>query len=292
MQGLLVVDKPEGFTSHDVVAKLRGLFSLRRIGHGGTLDPMATGVLPVLLGKATKASAYLLGDKTYVACFCTGLTTDTYDSAGQILTQSGARPSLQALQAALAPFQGDIVQIPPMVSAVKVRGKKLYEYARAGLEIARPPRTVTIHGTDLVQTDDNQFTLTVRCSKGTYVRALIHDLGQAVGGGAVMTALRRTASDPFTIDQALTLSQVQSDWEKGCLAVRPVDVLFAACPAVTLPPGRETDCFQGRPLPLPPSLPVRTDRVRVYDATGRFLQLGRVKDAFIVAETNFFETET
>jgi len=193
--GVLVVDKPAGWTSMDVCAKLRGVFHQKRVGHGGTLDPMATGVLPVFLGRATRAVEYVTeGEKEYIAALRLGLITDTQDTTGTILEEREATVTGEQLEAVLARFTGEIEQLPPMYSAIKVQGKKLYELARKGIEVERKPRPVTIRTLEAVgRSDEGDVTLRVVCSKGTYVRTLCHDIGQTLGCGGCMAALRRVS---------------------------------------------------------------------------------------------------
>ena len=193
MNGILLVDKPQDWTSHDVVAKLRGVFGERRIGHSGTLDPLATGLLVVFLGRATKAVEFSeAAEKEYVAHLRLGLETDTQDITGTVLRTSSEVPDRSALEAVLPQFRGEICQLPPMYSAIKVNGKKLYEIARKGGEVERQSRQITIHELTLLGEENGDYLLRVRCSKGTYIRTLCHDIGQALGCGGVMTALRRT----------------------------------------------------------------------------------------------------
>ena len=182
--GILVIDKSAGWTSQDVAAKLRGVFHERRVGHGGTLDPMATGVLPIFIGRATRAAEFLeSAEKEYIAGLCLGVVTDTQDTSGNILETHPVTATREAVQAALAQFLGPIEQIPPMYSAVKIGGQKLYELARKGKEIERKPRSITIHELELLEGEGTEFTLRVRCSKGTYVRTLCHDLGRSAAAG-------------------------------------------------------------------------------------------------------------
>ena len=208
LSGILLVDKAPGWTSHDVVAKCRGLLREKRIGHGGTLDPMATGLLVLFVGPATKLVSKLPGEKIYIASLRFGLETDTYDTEGRTVREYGYIPSADELRAVLPRYTGDLMQTPPMVSAVKINGKKLYELARKGVEVERPPRPVTVHELCWLAENDGAHTLQVRCSAGTYVRALIHDIGHELGSGAVMTALRRTNSGPFCTDDAVPVEQV------------------------------------------------------------------------------------
>ena len=201
VNGILIVDKPQDWTSMDVCAKLRGLFHEKRVGHAGTLDPMANGVLPVFVGRATRAVEFAAeGEKEYVASLRLGTTTNTQDTTGQVVEERPFLGTQADLEEVLSRFRGDIFQIPPMYSAIKVGGKKLYELARKGREVERPPRPVTIHSLTLEGRDGaGDYLLRVRCSKGTYVRTLCHDIGQALGCGGCMSALRRTMACDFTL---------------------------------------------------------------------------------------------
>ena len=196
--GILVIDKSAGWTSQDVAAKLRGVFHERRVGHGGTLDPMATGVLPVFIGRATRAAEFLeSAEKEYVAGLRLGVVTDTQDTSGTVLETNPVCVTRAQLEAALRQFLGPIEQIPPMYSAIKINGQKLYELARRGQEVARRPRSITIHALELLEGEGADWTVRVRCSKGTYVRTLCHDLGRALGCGGCMSSLRRTRAGSF-----------------------------------------------------------------------------------------------
>jgi tRNA pseudouridine55 synthase len=208
LNGILLIDKAPGWTSHDVVAKCRGLLRERRIGHGGTLDPLATGLLVLFVGPSTKLVSRLPGEKTYIASLRFGWETDTYDIEGKTVREYDTIPSADDLQAILPRYTGGLLQTPPMVSAVKIGGKKLYELARKGIEVERPPRPVTVHEFTLLEGQGRDYTLRIRCSAGTYVRSLIHDIGRELGSGAVMTALRRTHSGPFCVDGAVPVGAV------------------------------------------------------------------------------------
>lgn len=284
--GIIIIDKPAGWTSMDVCAKLRGILGERRIGHAGTLDPMATGVLPVFVGSATRAVEFAeKGDKEYLAGLRLGLVTNTQDITGEILEErpvSVTRPELTAL---LERFTGDILQIPPMYSAIKRNGKKLYELARKGVEVERAPRPVTIHELELLGWPDagEDFSLRVRCSKGTYIRTLCHDIGQALGCGGCMSSLRRTMAAGFTLDQAVTLEQVQ---ERGEAALMPADSLFARYPAYTLPlPRLERLCRNGNPVPV---RDLGDGTYRVYGENGQFLCVSRCENGVLTSIRNFF----
>ena len=237
--GILVFDKPQGFTSHDVVAKLRGILRTRKIGHGGTLDPMATGGLPIFVGGATKASDYAAAqDKTYEAGFTLGFSTDTQDTTGTVTAQSEKRLTLDEVRDALEGFRGAQKQIPPMYSAIKIDGQKLYDLARKGKEVERPARDITILDIALLDFDEQaqKGAFRVTCSKGTYVRTIVHDLGQKLGTCAAMHALTRIRSGVYTLAQAVTFETVERARDDGTLGrlFQPTDSLFADDPAVRL----------------------------------------------------------
>ncbi len=283
--GILVIDKPADWTSMDVCAKLRGMLRERRIGHGGTLDPMATGVLPVFVGSATKCVEFAeKGDKEYTALLRLGITTNTQDITGETLERRPADPGEKDLKAVLPQFTGHVMQIPPMFSAIKRDGKKLYELARAGKEIHRDPRPVEIYALERMgRTGNGDFILRVSWSKGTYVRTLCHDIGQALGCGGCMAGLRRTMAAGFTLEDAVTLEDVQ---EKGAALLRPVDSLFASCPAYTLPDaGLEKLCRNGARIPAPTLTP---GMYRVYGQNGVFLCLSRWETGRLISVKNFF----
>ena len=240
MNGIICIDKPQGFTSFDVIGKLRGILKLRRLGHSGTLDPMATGVLPVFVGVATKAGGRLPDDrKTYIADFRLGQVSDTQDSTGTVLEEHDASHiTEEMLRAALPQFIGDIAQIPPMYSAVSVDGKRLYELARQGKTVERQARQVHVEQIELTAFDAQQGTgtLTIHCGTGVYVRTILHDLGQALGCGAVMTGLRRTMSNGLPIEKCFTFEQIQQLAAENRLAeaVIPIEEVFSSLPAIRL----------------------------------------------------------
>ena len=283
--GIVVIDKPAGWTSMDVCAKLRGILKERRIGHGGTLDPMATGVLPVFAGNATKAVEFAeKGDKEYIAGLRLGVETNTQDVTGEILETRPVAADRADLEGVLPRFTGPIAQIPPMFSAIKRDGKKLYELARAGKEVQRDPRPVTIHALEILeQTSGAGYLLRVRCSKGTYVRTLCHDIGQALGCGGCMSSLRRTMAAGFTLEDAVTLERVQ---EGGEALLLPVDCFFTGCPVLLLTsPKAERLCRNGNPLPAADMGP---GEYRVYAPDGTFLCLSRWEKGQLVSIKNFF----
>ena len=237
--GILLMDKPQGFTSHDVVAKLRGILHTRRIGHGGTLDPLATGVLPVFVGGATKAADFAAAqDKEYVAGFTLGYETDTQDVTGETLRRSDQTATRTQVEQAAARFLGAQQQVPPMYSAVKVNGQKLYDLARKGKEVERPARDIFVHEMSLMDFDENtqKGTLRLMVSKGTYVRTLVHDMGVSLGTLAVMHSLVRTRAGAYPLDACYTFDEVERAMQDGTVQdlLLPVDGLFAEYPAVTL----------------------------------------------------------
>ena len=224
MDGILLVDKPSEWTSMDVCAHLRGVLHERHIGHTGTLDPNATGLLVVLTGKGTKAAKYAENDtKEYVARLRLGMRTDTQDIWGNTLESSGKTCTREEIEAVLDTFRGDILQLPPMYSAIKIRGKKLYEIARRGGDVEREPRPITIHRLELLEPDENDdWGLTVACSKGTYIRTLCADIGDALGVGGCMSALRRVRCGDFTIAEAHTLEEIRSAPEAYILPIERI----------------------------------------------------------------------
>ena len=276
--GILCVDKPAGFTSFDVIAKLRGILRQRKMGHAGTLDPMATGVLPVFLGAATRAIDLVpVQDKGYTAGFTLGLSTDTYDSTGQIQQTAPVRVGRQEIEAALSGFRGQIEQLPPMYSAVKVNGQKLYQLARQGKTIEREPRRVIVYDLQLLDYDEAtcQGTLHIFCSKGTYVRSIVHDLGQLLGCGGVMHTLRRWSALDYDLDECMTLDQIESKSVDGTLQLRPVDSCFAQWDAVQL--SEELTRLYINGVRFSPRrllhAPQDNRKLRVYGCNGQFLGL-------------------
>lgn len=278
--GILVMNKPQGFTSFDVIGKLRGILKMRRLGHTGTLDPMAEGVLPVLIGTAAKACDILPDEtKAYRAGFRLGTVTDTQDSTGNVLETYDADVTEAELLAVLPQFTGEIRQIPPMYSAVQINGKRLYELAREGKEIERPARTVTVHGITLTEFAPAAQcgTLEIVCGKGTYVRTVIHDTGAALGCGACMTSLVRTAACGFTLADAHTFDEVQQAADSGMLEslIVPADRLFTALPAVTLSEAQTRLYKNGVRLDLNRvrGITAEDQRYRVYGCDGSFFGL-------------------
>ena len=239
MDGILCINKPKEYTSFDVVARIRGMSKTRRVGHSGTLDPMATGVLSVFIGNATKACDRMPTDtKSYTADFLLGKTSDTLDVWGPILSEQVSRVTEEELRSCLPEFRGEIVQIPPMYSAVRVNGQRLYDLARQGKEVERQPRTVFVHHLELLSFDaaSQSGRLEISCSKGTYIRSILSDLGSRLGVGGMMTGLVRTAAGPFSLADCITLEEAQALTEAGRLEERllPVDRLFESLPEIRL----------------------------------------------------------
>lgn len=284
--GIVIVDKPAGWTSQDVAAKLRGVFHERRIGHGGTLDPMATGVLPVFVGRATRAVEFFeSAEKEYVAGLRLGLTTNTQDTTGEPLELREAAVPRAELQAVLAQFTGPQMQLPPMYSAVKIGGKKLYELARAGKTAERTPRAIEIFALELLEGGGCDWLLRIRCSKGTYVRTLCHDIGQALGCGGCMSSLRRTMAGQFSLADSVPLDALIASSSPEAFLL-PTDTLFAALAPCRLTAAQEKPCRNGAPIPVP-QLPA--GRYRVYGADGEFLMVGRCESGRLLTEKSFFE---
>lgn len=290
--GILVIDKSAGWTSQDVAAKLRGVFHERRVGHGGTLDPMATGVLPVFIGRATRAAEFLESvEKEYVAGLRLGVVTDTQDTSGTVLETNSVCVTRAQLEAALRQFLGPIEQTPPMYSAIKINGQKLYELARRGQEVARRPRSITIHALELLEGEGADWTIRVRCSKGTYVRTLCHDLGRALGCGGCMSSLRRTRAGSFTLAQAVTMQQVL-DFAAGQdpqQLLMPVDAVFAAHPPLIVTLGQAAKLKNGAQVK---DWQFQPGTYRVYAEDGEFLLLGRVEGGVLTTIKSFFEVNT
>ncbi len=286
--GILVIDKPEGWTSMDVCAKLRGIFHEKRVGHGGTLDPMATGVLPVFVGRATRAVEFAeKSDKEYVAGLKLGVVTNTQDTTGEVLEERDVDVTENRLRTVLARFIGDIEQIPPMYSAIKINGKKLYELARKGREVERPARSVTIKALEILeQQGKDLYMIKVRCSKGTYIRTLCHDIGQALGCGGCMSSLRRTMAAGFTLEDAVTLEQVQAAADPASLLL-PVDCFFAGRPVLVLKSVEaEKKIRNGMTAVLPELAP---GEYRVYGRNQEFLALCRAQGGKLTTIKSFFE---
>ena len=278
--GIVVIDKPEGISSHTVISKMRKLLDQRKIGHGGTLDPLATGVLPVFAGRATRAAEYVQGSsKAYTARFRLGVITDTQDITGEVLETREVSVTREDVEAALVSFQGDIMQTPPMYSAIQVDGQRLYKLAREGREIEREARAVTIHSISLVgeYPETNEYDITVSCSKGTYIRTLCADIGEKLGCGATITKLRRTQTGIFSIAQAYTIEQLAQLKEEGKLdsVFLAPDLLFDELPKLTMFADNALRVCRGAPVYLTKRVP---GRYRVYDESGAVLGVGVLQD--------------
>lgn len=285
MNGIVIVDKPQGWTSQDVTARLRRVYATRRIGHGGTLDPMATGVLPVFVGRATRGVEFFEhAEKTYDTVLLLGRTTDTQDVTGATLAEKAVHLSPADIERVLPQFRGDILQVPPMYSALKVNGKKLYELARKGQEVERQPRPITVFELTNLGFDGTRLSLRVKCSKGTYIRTLCQDIGEALGCGGCMEALRRVRAGEYGIEDAVPLEQLlESETPERYL--RGLDTMFAHCPAVTLTPNQEKRCRNGNPF----SSPLPQGTYRAYSQSGEFLMLAKVEDGVMTTIKSFFE---
>jgi len=285
MNGIVIIDKPQGWTSQDVTARLRRVFQTRRIGHGGTLDPMATGVLPVFVGRATRGVEFFEhAEKAYETVLRLGITTDTEDISGNILTQQDAFVTGSQLEEVLAQFRGEIMQIPPMYSALKVNGQKLCDLARKGREVERQPRPITIHELTLLGMEADGIHLRVRCSKGTYIRTLCKDIGQALGCGGCMASLRRIQAGEYTIDEAVPLQELLES-EHPETYLRPVDSMFRQLSAVTLTENQEKRCRNGNSF----SVKHPEGTYRVYAQNGEFLALSKVENGIMSTVKSFWE---
>ena len=285
MNGIVIVDKPQGWTSQDVTAKLRGVFQTRRIGHGGTLDPLATGVLPVFVGRATRGVEFFEhAEKIYEAVLRLGVSTDTEDITGTVLEQREVSISEQDFLNILPQFRGKIQQIPPMYSAIKINGQKLCDLARRGKEVARQPREIEIFELECLEFTGTTARLRVHCSKGTYIRTLCKDIGTALGCGGCMESLRRVSAGEYTIDEAVPLADLlQAESPEAYL--RPVDSMFRNHPAVTLTAKQEMRCRNGNSF----SIALADGTYRTYGQNGEFLALSRVESGIMSTIKSFFE---
>lgn len=287
MNGIVIVDKPSGWTSQDVTARLRRVFGTRRIGHGGTLDPMATGVLPVFVGRATRGVEFFEhAEKGYEALLVPGLTTDTEDTTGTVLTQQEVSITEEQIEAVLPKFRGDILQVPPMYSALKVNGQKLYDLARKGKEVPREPRPITISELTFLGFEDKNLLLRVQCSKGTYIRTLCKDIGQALGCGGCMGRLRRIRAGEYTLQNAVPLETLLNA-EHPEQYLLPVDSMFSNYPAVKLTPNQEKRCRNGNAF----SVSLAPGTYRAYSQNGEFLMLAKVEQGTMTTVKSFFEPE-
>ena len=284
--GIVIIDKPAGWTSQDVAARLRGVFHERRIGHGGTLDPMATGVLPIFVGRATRAVEFFEhAEKEYVAGLRLGVQTDTQDLTGEIVAQRPVSVTREQVQAALEGFLGVQEQLPPMYSAVKIGGKKLYELARQGKTVERKPRQIELLELELLSGENADWQFRVRCSKGTYVRTLCHDIGQALGCGGCMSSLRRTKAGGYGLDRAVTMEEIISmDDPAACLL--PVDSVFERLPQVTAHENQLRAIYNGAAVK---ASGLADGPYRVYAPDGTFLMVGRAEGGTLKTVKSFFE---
>lgn len=289
MNGILLIDKAEGWTSSDVVIKLKGVLRERRVGHSGTLDPMATGLLAVFVGRATRAVEFAEAhDKRYTAGLRLGVTTDTQDVTGSVLRSCQTNVAEDELKAVLTRFTGELEQIPPMYSAIKINGQKLYDIARRGGEVERRPRHITVSGISVVGRSGNDFVLDISCSKGTYIRTLCNDIGDALGCGGCMSSLRRTAAGDFSVSQAYTIDEVvaaAAAGEAGKLLL-PTDSMFAALPRCTAGAQDERRIKNGNEIKTPA---LADGDYRVYSDSGEFLMLGRAENGRMRTIKSFFE---
>lgn len=285
MNGIVIVDKPQDWTSQDVTARLRRVFNTRRIGHGGTLDPMATGVLPVFVGRATRGVEFFEhAEKTYETVLRLGLTTDTEDITGRVLTEQPWDVTREQMEAVLETFRGQIMQVPPMYSALKVNGQKLCDLARKGKEVERQPRPVTIHELVFLGFVPEGIRLRVRCSKGTYIRTLCKDIGQALGCGGCMASLRRVTAGEYTIEEAVPLQELLDAQEPGDY-LRGVDTMFRNYPAVTLTANQEKRCRNGNSF----SVNLADGTYRAYGRDGEFLMLAKTENGVMSTIKSFFD---
>ena len=287
MNGIVIIDKPQEWTSQDVTARLRRVFNTRRIGHGGTLDPMATGVLPVFVGRATRGVEFFEhAEKTYEAVIRFGITTDTEDISGNVLTKQEAHITEEQFLAILPQFRGEILQVPPMYSALKINGQKLVDLARKGREVERQPRPITIHELELLEFTGETARVRVRCSKGTYIRTLCKDMGEALGCGACMEALRHVQAGEYTIEEAVPLLELL-EMEQPEQVLRKVDTMFRNYPAVTLSEKQALRCRNGNSF----SIQLAEGTYRAYSAQGEFLMLAKVEDGVMSTIKSFFDVE-
>ncbi len=285
MNGIVIVDKPQGWTSQDVTARLRRVFNTRRIGHGGTLDPMATGVLPVFVGRATRGVEFFEhAEKTYEAVLQLGLATDTEDITGTVLESKEVAISEEAFLRVLSQFRGKIQQIPPMYSALKVNGQKLCDLARKGREVERQPREIEIFRLECLEFSGTTARLLVHCSKGTYIRTLCKDIGAACGCGGCMAALRRVTAGEYTIAESVPLETLL-ETENPEAYLRPVDSMFRNFPAVTLTANQEKRCRNGNAF----SISLEAGTYRAYGQNGEFLMLAQVNDGVMSTIKSFWE---
>ena len=284
MDGIVIVDKPQDWTSQDVVSKLRGVFQTRRIGHGGTLDPMATGVLPVFVGRATRGVEFFEhAEKTYEAVLRLGLDTDTEDITGAVLSEKEVNITEEQFLSVLENFRGEIQQIPPMYSAIKINGQKLCDLARKGREVERKARTITIHRLECLEFTGTTARLLVHCSKGTYIRTLCKDIGETLGCGGCMASLRRVTAGEYTIEKAVPLQRLIESENPGQYLL-PVDSMFMEYPKVVLTEKQEKCCRNGVAF----TSTLSDGTYRVYAANGEFLALSHMVEGKLTTIKSFW----
>lgn len=291
MNGIIIVDKPQGKTSHDIVYFIRRLTGIKKVGHTGTLDPMATGVLPICIGAATKIADMLtLSDKEYVAELILGKTTDTQDAEGQVLSEKKVNCTEDEIRAAVMSFIGEIEQVPPMYSAIKQNGKKLYELARQGIEVERKPRKVTINSIDILKIDGKSVTIDVSCSKGTYIRTLCEDIGNKLGTGAYMNTLRRIKTGMFDLSQSHTLEELGTlkSGDAGTLkeVLIPTDRVFEDLPCIKLNEKQKRSVVNGVRMTYKG---IENQDYRVYDENGEFLCVSKIVDGRLTLVKSFWQ---
>lgn len=288
MNGIILIDKPQDWTSHDVVAKLRGILHERRIGHSGTLDPLATGLLVVFVGRATRAVEFAEADsKEYIAGLRLGLSTDTQDISGNVIAECSDLPDEGAVRRAVNSFIGDIEQIPPMYSAIKIGGKKLYELARKGQSVERAPRKITVSSIEIIGSEGGDYLLKIACSKGTYVRTLCNDIGASLGCGACMSSLRRVRAGAFSVESAHSIDEVENAANEGQLIdiMLPVDTLFSALPELKVPESTANRLKTGNII----KISAADGDYRVYSDSAEFLLVGKAENGKLKTIKSFFE---
>ena len=288
MNGIILIDKPQDWTSHDVVAKLRGILHERRIGHSGTLDPLATGLLVVFVGRATRAVEFAEADsKEYIAGLRLGLSTDTQDISGNVIAECSDLPDEGAVRRAVNSFIGDIEQIPPMYSAINIGGKKLYELARKGQSVERAPRKITVSSIEIIGREGGDYLLKIACSKGTYVRTLCNDIGASLGCGACMSNLRRISAGAFSVESAHSIDEVENTANEGQLVdiMLPVDTLFSAWPELKVSESAAKRLKTGNII----KISAADGDYRVYSDSGEFLLVGKVENGKLKTIKSFFE---
>ena len=288
MNGILLIDKPPLWTSNDVVSKLKGVLKERRIGHSGTLDPLATGLLVVFAGRATRAVSFAEShDKRYTAGLRLGLRTDTQDISGNVISQEQTDIKDEELDRVLSCFVGEIEQTPPMYSAVRVNGKRLYELARKGIEVERKPRKITVYSIERKGRESGDIVLDIKCSKGTYIRTLCSDIGERLGCGACISTLRRTEAGMFSVENAYTLDEVIREAEIGDVSslILPTETIFSEYERITVSASAEAKVRNGNPV----SFSAQDGTYRVCSQQGEFLALGRCENGIIKTIKSFFE---